>query len=148
MAYIRNMQQLTTKMNAVSRNVLNSILDNMFITLQSYIDLYVYQAYEPIEYERTFEFLQAWKIKKARIIHSVITGAVSFDPSKLVTRDAIHHGAFNQLAELIYEGYPIYGNPENVMDARDYWTPFLDDVQLHLRQWIIAAFKQYGLNVY
>ena len=100
-------------------------------------------------YERTYEFGLAWKQEKSRIIGRQIGGEISFDPSALVVNESMYqHTQAEKLAKLIYNGYaPTWDNATQNIPPRDYWSPFITEVNTNIKGWIKDAYLRRGIRL-
>lgn len=141
--------QLKEAMETITLSVVDEILDKMLDVLEQNIVDEVYGGYTPIYYERTYEFGLAWKQEKSRIIGRQIGGEISFDPSALVVNESMYqHTQAEKLAKLIYNGYaPTWDNATQNIPPRDYWSPFITEVNTNIKGWIRDAYLRKGIKL-
>ena len=146
---ITNSTQIKEVMETITLDVVDEILDKMLDTLQQSIVDEVYGGYTPIYYERTYEFGLAWKQEKSRIIGRQIGGEISFDPSALIVNESQYqHIQAEKLAELIYSGYaPNWDSATQEIPPRDYWSPFITEVNTNIKGWIKDAYLRRGIRL-
>lgn len=153
---IRNNAQLRHAMMPVLRGVVDYILNQIAILNEEKIEEVVYAAYNPIEYERTYEFKDAWTVNMGRIHNKDVSGSFSYDPSKMsVSLQDYQHGspmsgdAREYLADIIYQGLsgPLFGQGP-WCDKRDAWDALIKAIgQKQIHQWTREGLAQYGLKI-
>ena len=87
------------------KDVVNYVVQKLWNENRETIRQVVYEAYQPMVYERTDEFRNAWRTETNMSLsgHN-IQGKLSYDPDLLTTIDETHHRTQMYLAEIIYEG--------------------------------------------
>jgi len=146
---IRTEAQLNKALSTITLSVLDDVLENMRDALENCIEEEVYSTYEPMYYERTYDFRMAWEVEKAKIIGAAMSGEIDFNPDLLdVDETYFQHTQAEQLAELVYNGYPPnWTNAVNSTPARNYWNPFITIVNDNFRNWVKEGYIKRGLVV-
>lgn len=102
--------------------VVKYVLDNIDEENVRAIDATIYGSYDPIEYDRTYEFREAWRQESnTSVSGSVVHGKYSFDGSYLSANPVLaQHASLVDgtpfqvyLADVIYNGTAgiLFGNP-------------------------------------
>lgn len=128
----------------------------------------VYEAYDPVDYNRTGDFKEAWETEtKMNGFSGNVEGLFTFAPDKLTPGDNIpgsprygqHVSAIDgflmttYLADVIYQGLagPAFGN--GVRDGawarkRDVWQELNKRIgAVRMKKMLAECFEQVGLNV-
>ena len=128
----------------------------------------VYEAYDPVDYNRTGEFKEAWDTTyEYNVSSGHAKGQFYYDPSKLTPGDndpdssryGQHVSAIDRvlmtdyLAEVIYQGLagPAFGH--GVQDGawarkRDVWETLMKNIgERKMKQWIKEGFDKAGIAV-
>lgn len=136
---------------SVIKRMIDYILDEIYKLNQEQIDKIVYAAYNPVEYERTYEFRDAWKKSSEVVVNNKTgKGVFEYNPEGMVYNQGnAQHGSYydppgdarQYLADIIYQGLsgPAYGNgPINGpwAEARDAFSALLDATDGKMDVWI------------
>lgn len=157
-------RQLIGSSDAPLVQALNYVLSQIVIRNESVIKTYVYDKYTPEEYQRTYEFYEAWG---QELKYSATSGSAEatfyYDGKNIYTVDkdyAIHstpvddgpswwYDARDYLADLIYQGSsgPLFGNGP-WRKSRNAWQHLLDTLDSQrLDQWFQKGCQMAGLKV-
>ena len=109
----RNDDELLAMVMPGLKKAVDYVVNEIMRENEQYVKEIVYEAYEPVIYERSGEFNKAWTTEKAKINGSNVKGEFRYAPEKLTTGGNGVHTSLNPnnqtdvrpyLAEIIYEG--------------------------------------------
>lgn len=157
---LKNEAQVRRYLMPKIQQVVEYVLDKIYEMNRLEIDKIVYAAYNPSEYERTYEFRDdAWSYEKPQISGIHVKGEFKYDPSGMVyDASEAQHGsptgvepgdAREYLAEIIYGGAAgmLFGDGP-WCKKRDAWDSLVKDLKKKdLRRWMKMGFESVGLNV-
>lgn len=142
--------------------VVNYILDKIYETNVEIIDKVVYAAYDPVEYQRTYEFRDAWGSDGAKVSGSHVRGEFKYISENMTYDSSLaQHGspdyydgphggdARAYLAEIIYDGLSgnLFGNGQ-WRKSRDAWSVLLKEIDGDkIAKWAKQGFRKVGLDV-
>ena len=105
----RNDAQLKNMVMPDLKRVVDYVVQKIWNENRELVRKIVYDSYEPVKYDRTGQFKEAWDTE-AHITGDTATGEFKFDPDKLDSYDN-HHASIvdgqpmqDYLADIIYEG--------------------------------------------
>lgn len=142
--------------------VVNYILDEIYKQNTEVVNRIVYTAYNPSEYQRTYEFRDSWGTDGAKASGIHVKGEFKYLPEKMTYNPELaqhgspdwYHGvhggdARTYLADIIYDGLSgnLFGNGQ-WRKSRDAWDALLKEVGVNnIAKWTKQGFKNVGLNV-
>ena len=142
------------------QNAVEYVLNQIYEMNRYEIDRVVYAAYNPSEYERTYQFRDdAWSYETPKISGIHVKGEFKYDPSGMEYDSGLsQHGsptgvspgdAREYLAEIIYEGISGYLFGEGPwMKKRDAWSAVIKALRKkELRLWMQRGLENEGLIV-
>lgn len=153
MVEITNNAQLRAIFVDVNQEVCEEVIDNALECLKDTINEVVYSVPNGGGYMRTMQFQErAWETVKQKLTTYVAQSELYYTPSNYIpVDDTLSPGAHanaEQLAELIIKGYDAYGDPNNHVAGRDYWTAFKAKFNAQWDDWVKSAYRKRGLKVY
>lgn len=108
--YIRNDSELKIVITKALQNAMENIMQDILSLLHTEIEEIVYEGWQPSFYDRTHEFMSAWK-KDIQSLTIGAEGTIEFDPSKLSFNSSnFQHGniygesSAENLAHIIFDG--------------------------------------------
>lgn len=153
--YLRDFQQLELSVGTETSEVLQYVMENVVLPkLQEYIEYYVYSYREKWD-GRTFEFIDAWKVKVQRQgFYNNIILYIDDDELSYGFPNPFTHNLYSAdgLAEVINNGWnssnyilPPYGFP--AMGARPFWNEFVDWLNKNFEKEFISECQRRGIDM-
>lgn len=134
---IKNEAELKRLLLNSLNEVVKYVLENIDEENVKAIDAVIYGSYDPVQYNRTYEFREAWRQESSvSVSGSIVKGKYSFDGSRLKPNPVLaQHASLVDgtpfqvyLADVIYQGTAgiLFGNPSwaqnrNAYDVLDKW---------------------------
>lgn len=167
---IKSEQELGNLIYDAMKKSIDYVMVKLFQENEDLIEQYVYNAYQPEEYQRTREFLDAWNhtVKKTSDHHNIsyissrIIGEFHYDPSVMnYSPDFAQHGspswlankawgdARDHLADIIYGGNSgsLFGDGP-WRKKRDAWGPLLKQMDRgKLFKWFEEGMRNQKLKI-
>lgn len=166
---VTNDEQLKRLIIPKIREAVDLLVQKIWNENRELVRKIVYEAYDPVRYNRTGEFKEAWGTDATQSISSgKVQGSFYYDPDKLTPGDndpespryGQHVSAINStlmatyLAEIIYQGKagPAFGHgvESGVWHSkRDVWEQLEKEVgRRKLKLWMKECFEKVGLPVH
>lgn len=136
--------QLITPLKQATQYVVDKILE----TNQEQVEKIVYNAYNPIVYERQKDLLNSWKAETTQYGSSAIFGSFEYDESQITATSVVTGEVVPYLADIVYNGLAghIFGEGPWTK-KRDAWAALEKEVGANkIRQWMKEGMSATGLN--
>ncbi len=102
---IRNNQELEQALLPALKIATNYVIESIGEKNQELIQKIIYDSYNPKQYERTYEFKEAWREEtNLSMSRNKIESKFSYDTNSFHTFGNMRHNTTTYLAEIIYEG--------------------------------------------
>lgn len=155
---IKNSIELEMAFSSVVEEAINFVMANILTMYKDIIQGVVYDVYEPVEYERTYQFLNSWKTMVEKNSNASLGTLYQDFMSMQANLPMYQHGnpidkdLRPLIADMIYQGYgyyfDTYGGNFVWSSSRDAWTPLIDTLDSGaLSQWFVEGMKQQGFQI-